>query len=71
MGHESWTDPSIHALRLQIYGQAHLGSHASCGFIRGELAPMRELAAAFLGDVEKCPGPPEAASAHRVVGLTR
>ena len=39
-------------------------------FIRGELAPMREIASAFLGDVEKCPGLPEATSAYRVAGLT-
>src|SRR5215471_14689851 len=52
--------------RFSIYYGLWVGS-----FIRGELAPMRELAAAFLGDVEKRPGLPEAASAHRVVGLTR
>jgi len=40
-------------------------------FIRGELAPMRDLAAAFLTDAEKRPGLPEATSAYRVAGLTR
>jgi predicted ATPase len=32
---------------------------------------MRELATAFLADVEQRPGLPEAASAHRIVGVTR
>jgi predicted ATPase len=52
--------------RFSVYYGLWVGS-----FIRGELAPMRELAAAFLSDVEKSPGRPETASAHRVVGLTR
>ena len=52
--------------RFSVYYGLWVGS-----FIRGELTPMRELAAAFLGDIEKRPGLPESASAHRVVGLTR
>jgi class 3 adenylate cyclase/tetratricopeptide (TPR) repeat protein len=40
-------------------------------FIRGELPPMRELAAAFLSDVDGRAEAPEASSAHRVFGLTR
>jgi hypothetical protein len=39
-------------------------------FNRGQLAPMREVAAAFLADVETCPGVAEATSAYRIVWLT-
>ena len=52
--------------RFSVYYGLWVGS-----YIRGELAPMRELATAFLADVEQRPGLPEAASAHRIVGLTR
>ena len=40
-------------------------------FIRGQLAPMPEIAAAFLADVKTCAGLAEATSAVRIVGLTR
>jgi class 3 adenylate cyclase len=52
--------------RFSVYYGLWVGS-----YIRGELAPMRELATAFLADVEQRPGLPEAASAHRIVGVTR
>jgi len=51
--------------RFSVYYGLWVGS-----YIRGELAPMRELAAAFLADVEQRPGLPETATAHRIVGLT-
>jgi tetratricopeptide (TPR) repeat protein len=52
--------------RFSVYYGLWVGS-----YIRGELAPMRELAAAFLADVEQRPGLPETATAHRIVGVTR
>ena len=39
-------------------------------YTRGELAPMRAHAAAFLSDVAARPDSPEAGIAHRVCGLT-
>jgi predicted ATPase len=39
--------------------------------VRGELAPMRETADAFLRDVEMRPMSPEAGIAHRLYALTR
>jgi class 3 adenylate cyclase/predicted ATPase len=39
-------------------------------YLRGELALMREHAAAFLHDVETLPNPPEACVAHRANGIT-
>jgi class 3 adenylate cyclase/tetratricopeptide (TPR) repeat protein len=39
-------------------------------YIRSEFGPMRELAAAFLRDVEPQPRRPEASVAHRVNGIT-
>jgi predicted ATPase len=43
----------------------------SGGHMRGELAAMREHAAAFLRDVERRPHSPEAGVAHRINGITR
>ena len=40
------------------------------GHMRGELAAMREHAAAFLQDVERRPHSPEAGVAHRINGIT-
>jgi class 3 adenylate cyclase/predicted ATPase len=42
----------------------------SGGHMRGELAAMREHAAAFLRDVERRPHSPEAGVAHRINGIT-
>ena len=42
----------------------------SGGHMRGELAAMREHAAAFLRDVEPRPHSPEAGVAHRINGIT-
>jgi class 3 adenylate cyclase/predicted ATPase len=43
----------------------------SGSFLRGDLAPMQEVAAAFLRDVQSRPASPEAAIAHRICGMTR
>jgi tetratricopeptide (TPR) repeat protein len=48
---------------------AYYGAWAS-SYVRGELAPMRELAEEFLHDAECRPGLPEAGVAHRVFGGT-
>ena len=48
---------------------AYLGLFAG-SFIRGELAPMREMATAFLRETENLPGTLEAAIAHRIYGTT-
>jgi class 3 adenylate cyclase/predicted ATPase len=40
-------------------------------FVRGDLTPMQEVAAAFLGDVESEPQSWDAAMAHRICGTTR
>jgi predicted ATPase len=42
----------------------------SASFLRGDLASTRDVAAAFLRDVESQPASPEAAIAHRVCGMT-
>lgn len=42
----------------------------SGSFLRGELIPMREIAEAFLCDVESQPASPEAGIAHRIYGMT-
>lgn len=43
----------------------------SVSFLRGDLATMQEMAAAFLNDAEKKPLSPEAIIAQRIVGMTR
>ena len=43
----------------------------SVSFVRGDLTPMQDVAAAFLRDVESQPESPEAAIAHRICGMTR
>jgi predicted ATPase len=48
---------------------AYYGAWAS-SYVRGELAPMRELAEEFLHDADCRPGLPEAGVAHRVFGGT-
>jgi class 3 adenylate cyclase/predicted ATPase len=52
--------------RFSVYYGLWVGS-----YMRGELAPMRELSTAFLADVGQHHGLPEAASADRIVGVTR
>jgi tetratricopeptide (TPR) repeat protein len=42
----------------------------SGSFLRGDLASMREVAAAFLRDVESRPASSESAIAHRISGMT-
>jgi len=51
--------------RFSLYYGLWVGS-----YVRGELAPMRELSEAFLREVAERPELPESATAHRVFGLT-
>jgi class 3 adenylate cyclase/predicted ATPase len=48
---------------------ADYGLWVGC-YVRGELTAMRELSAAFLGDVEASPDSPQAGVAHRIAGMT-
>ena len=58
----SISDP---AERFSVYYGLWVGSH-----IRAELAPLREIAEAFLADAKRFPGSPEAGIAHRLLGST-
>jgi len=58
----SISDP---AERFSVYYGLWVGPH-----IRAELAPLREVAEAFLADAERFPGSPEAGIAHRLLGST-
>jgi predicted ATPase len=52
--------------RCAVYYALWAGSH-----VRAELAPMREMAEAFMLDVALRPSSPEAGTAHRIAGVTK